>query len=144
MDVSGFGALIFIIAMIGFLVNIGRTFLKYWLKNQENLSKSAFEVQSPLTGEELEQLESWETNLITVYVIGLIALAGWVMVAALPFLANARWLLPILLSVFFLALGFALFLQIREKCPRCDFHIGLTSWPGLPKICLRCRVNLKK
>lgn len=144
MDVSGFGTLIFIIAMIGFLVNIGRTFLKFWLKNQENLSNSAFEAQSPLTGEEMDQLEGWETNLIAVYVIGLTALGGWIMVAALPFLANSRWLTPILLGVFFLALGFALFLQIREKCPRCGFRIGLTSWQALPKICLHCRVNLKK
>lgn len=144
MGPSGLGIIIFILAMLGFFFNMGRTILRYWLKNQVRNVVSTVNPQEPLNEDELDQLMRWETNLITVYIIGFTALFGWVVVAVMSFLEASRWLLPILLGVFFLALGFALFLQVREKCPRCGFRIGLTSWPALPKFCMNCRVVFKK
>jgi glucan phosphoethanolaminetransferase (alkaline phosphatase superfamily) len=141
---SGVGIIIFVLAMAGFIFNIARTFLAYYLKNKVKTIINTVIPQAPLTADESDDLLRWEMNLITIYIIGFTALFGWLVVSILPSLQNVNWLQPILLGVFFLAVVAALVFQFREKCPRCGFNIGLTSWPILPKTCMSCHIPLKK
>lgn len=94
-----------------------------------------------LNADERKKLKAWQTRMILFLVITMVSLAAVVGVDFfIGFTPQAAWCVFIVLIALTLA---AVFIQFRQRCPRCGYRLGFQSRLVVPDNCKKCGVGLK-
>lgn len=94
-----------------------------------------------LNTDELEKLQQWQKQMVTIFVITMLSLLIVIGAdIAIGLSQDLAWYFFIIL-VILAALG--VFIQFNKKCPRCNYRLGFQTRLLLPDSCKKCSVKLK-